>query len=75
MEREHMEYLLRTSPGIGVEVTSNSGNTIYYFYEDFGPNADFIPDGIDRAMHQLYPLLNKGKIAKVTFIEHTEKVV
>jgi hypothetical protein len=72
-----MEHLLETCPGIGVEATTATGNTIYYFYEDFGHELDggTPGNGIDRAMHQLYPLLNKGKIARVTFIEHTEKVV
>jgi hypothetical protein len=50
MEIEHMNHLLDTRPGIGVEVTSAAGNVQYYFYEDFGPDSDCIPDGIERAV-------------------------
>jgi hypothetical protein len=77
MEREHMEHLLKTRPGIGVEATTAAGDTIYYFYEDF----DYIlgggtpGSGIDRAMKQLYPAMDKGMFAKLVFIEHTEKAV
>lgn len=64
MEREHMEHLLRTTPGIGVVVTTKSGNTLYYFYEDFdGPS-----DGIQRAKRQLYPQLDKGNLSALKFI-------
>lgn len=53
--------------GIGVECISNSGETICYYYQDFdGPGS-----GIKRAMSQLYPLMHKGKLAKLTFIKRS----
>lgn len=67
MTREQMNAKLdrKDISGIGVECVGPSGNTVYYFYEDFdGPT-----DGINRAMSQLYPLMDKGKIEKLTFIE------
>ncbi len=66
MEREHMEHLLHTAPGIGVEVTTKSGSIVYYFYEDFNGPAD----GINRAMKQLYPQMDKGNITALKFIEY-----
>lgn len=48
---------------IGVEITTATGNMIYYFYEDFENS-----NGIDRAMKQIYPKIDNGKFAKVTFI-------
>ncbi|NBI10238.1 hypothetical protein D1641_09475 [Colidextribacter sp. OB.20] len=72
MTREQLNAKLdrKDISGIGVECVSPNGNTIYYFYEDFDGPAD----GIKRAMKQLYPLMNKGKIAKLTFIErHREE--
>lgn len=65
MEREHMEHLLRTAPGIGVEATTKSGSTVYYFYEDFDGPAD----GIRRAMRQLYPQMDRGNLTSLKFIE------
>ena len=48
---------------VGVEITTATGNMIYYFYEDFENS-----NGIDRAMKQIYPKIDNGKFAKVTFI-------
>lgn len=67
MTREQLNAKLdrKDMTGIGVECVNANGNTVYYFYEDFDGPAD----GIKRAMSQLYPLMHKGKIAKLTFIE------
>lgn len=69
-----MEHLLNTRAGIGVEVKTNSGESIYYFYEDFDGVFTTPARGIDRAMKQLYPMLNNGKIKGLTFIEKTPVV-
>lgn len=72
MTEKHMQHLLDTTPGIGVEVKTSEGFIQYYFYEDFdGPGT-----GIKRAMQQLYPRLNKGLLTAVKFIENAaQKVV
>lgn len=71
MEKAHMDHLLNTRPGVGVEVTNSDGHTLYYFYEDFnGPG-----DGIQRAMDQLYPLKNRGVIDSLTFIERSKSLL
>lgn len=65
MTEKHMQHLLDTVPGIGVEVKTAEGFTVHYFYEDFdGPGT-----GIRRAMAQLYPQLDRGVLTRVTFIE------
>ena len=58
-----VEMLAKTKKytGVGVEITTATG--IYYFYEDFENS-----NGIDRAMKQIYPKIDNGKLAKVTFI-------
>lgn len=72
MTEKHMRHLLNTTPGIGVEVKTSEGFTVYYFYEDFDGPAT----GIQRAMKQLYPQLDRGSLARVTFIASaTGKVV
>lgn len=73
MTREQLNAKLdrKDITGIGVECVNANGNTIYYFYEDFNGPAD----GIKRAMSQLYPLMHKGTIAKLTFIERYKKEV
>ncbi len=67
MTREELNAKLdRTDiSGIGVECVTADGSEILYFYEDFDGPAT----GIERAMKQLYPLMNKGKLQKLTFIE------
>ncbi len=67
MTREQLNAKLdRTDiSGIGVECVSANGSTVCYFYQDFDGPAD----GSQRAMKQLYPLMDKGKIQKLTFIE------
>lgn len=66
MTQEHFDYMLRTTPGIGVKATTNFGTEQLFFYEDFdGPTT-----GIDRAMKQLYPQLNAGKYTKLVFVEN-----
>lgn len=67
MTREQLNAKLdRTDiSGIGVECVTANGSTVYYFYQDFYGVAD----GIQRAMKQLYPLMGKGKVQKLTFIE------
>ena len=67
MTREQLNAKLdRTDiSGIGVECVSADGSAVCYFYQDFDGPAD----GIQRAMKQLYPLMDKGKIQKLTFIE------
>lgn len=65
MTQERFSYLLNTTPGIGVKVTTASGFEVLYFYEDFDGPAS----GIDRAMAQLYPQLNRGALTGIVFIE------
>ena len=67
MTREQLNAKLdRTDiSGIGVECIAANGSAVCYFYEDFDGPAT----GIQRAMKQLYPLMHKGKIQKLTFIE------
>lgn len=65
MTRESMNYHLQTMPGIGVITLTAEGNEICYFYEDFDGSAS----GIQRAMSQLYPLQDKGKIKRICFVE------
>jgi hypothetical protein len=69
MTEKHMRHLLDTTPGIGVEVKTSEGFIQYYFYEDFDGPAT----GIQRAMQQLYPRLNKGLLTAVKFIENTAR--
>jgi hypothetical protein len=69
MTEKHMQHLLDTVPGIGVEVKTAEGFTVHYFYEDFDGPAT----GIQRAMQQLYPRLNKGLLTAVKFIENTAR--
>lgn len=63
MTKVEMMAKLKRHKGVGVEITTATGNTIYYFYEDFEDS-----NGIDRAMKQIYPQMDNGKFAKVTFI-------
>ena len=67
MTREQLNAKLdRTDiSGIGVECVTAGGSVVFYFYQDFDGPAT----GIQRAMKPLYPLVNKGKIQKLTFIE------
>ena len=63
MTKIEMMAKIKRYKGIGVEITTATGNMIYYFYEDFEGST-----GIDRAMKQIYPKLENGKFTKVTFI-------
>ena len=63
MTKIEMMAKIKRYKGIGVEITTATGNMIYYFYEDFEGST-----GIDRAMNQIYPKLDNGKFTKVTFI-------
>mgnify|MGYP001051541733 FL=1 len=63
MTKVEMLAKIKKHKGIGVEITTATGNMIYYFYEDFEDSS-----GIDRAMKQIYPQMDSGKFAKVTFI-------
>ena len=64
MTDSRFAYLLKTAPGIGVRATTAAGNELLYFYEDFdGPGT-----GMDRAMSQLYPQLNKGLYTGLVFV-------
>ncbi|WP_419031288.1 hypothetical protein [Holdemanella porci] len=63
MTKVEMMTKLKRNKGVGVEITTATGNTIYYFYEDFEDS-----NGIDRAMKQIYPKIDNGKFSKVTFI-------
>ena len=67
MTQERMRALTKTTPGIGVISANAEGLEICYFYEDFDGPAS----GIKRAMSQLYPLMDKGIIKTLCFIEHT----
>lgn len=69
MTYEHMRYLLNRFNGVGVITSNSKGDEICYFYEDFESDTD----GIKRAMKQLYPLVEKGKLYKVTFVENSNK--
>lgn len=69
MTEKHMQHLLDTTPGIGVEVKTAEGFIVYYFYEDFDGPAT----GIQRAMTQLYPQLDRGILTRVKFIEKRRK--
>lgn len=63
MTKVEMLAKVKKYKGIGVEITTATGNMIYYFYEDFEDSSR-----IDRAMKQIYPQMDSGKFAKVTFI-------
>ena len=58
MTKGRMQYLLDTVSGAGVVCTLPNGNEVYYFYQDFNE----IGEGIERAMKQIYPQLNTGKL-------------
>ena len=58
-----VEMLAKLKRYKGIGVTMATGNMIYYFYEDFENSK-----GIDRAMKQIYPQMDNGKFAKITFI-------
>lgn len=63
MTKVEMLAKVKKYNGIGVEITTATGNMIYYFYEDFEDSS-----GINRAMKQIYPQMDNGKFTKVTFI-------
>ena len=64
MDRNHLNHLLNTCPGVGVEAIHPANGVQLFFYEDFdGPGT-----GITRAMNQLYPQLNQGIYSGITFI-------
>lgn len=65
MSIEQFNHLLKTTPGIGVNVTTANGQPFRYFYKDNGEEAG----GIRRAMTELYPLMDQGIISGLTFIE------
>lgn len=69
MTKDRMQRMLDTTPGIGVEVKTSEGFTVYYFYEDFDGPAT----GIQRAMRQLYTQLNRGKLVSITFIANNSR--
>lgn len=64
MTRAEMLAKLKSHKGVGVQVETNSGNEVCYFYEDMTDSK-----GIVRAMKQIYPMMNKGKFTKVIFVE------
>lgn len=49
--------------GVGVKVTTSTGNEMYYFYEDFGENK-----GVDRAARQFQNAINRGTVRKAEYI-------
>lgn len=63
MTKVEMLAKLKSHKGVGVEVITASGNKVCYFYEDMTDSK-----GIDRAMKQIYPMMDNGKFKKVTFI-------
>ena len=63
MTKVEMLAKLKRHKGVGAEITTATGNMIYYFYEDFEDS-----NGIDRAMKQIYPQMDNGKFVKVAFI-------
>lgn len=65
MSIEQFNHLLKTTPGIGVKVTTANGELFRYFYKDNGEPAG----GIQRAMTELYPLMNQGIISGLVFVE------
>ena len=64
MTEKRMRHLMATTPGIGVEAVTRYGDHLCYFYVDFPDSG-----GIDRAMKQIYPALDKGDFKRVTFLE------
>ena len=48
---------------VGIRVIALSGKELCYFYKD-EPDSK----GITRAMEEIYPQMNAGKFADVTFI-------
>ena len=63
MTKSEMLTKLKNYKGVGVEVVTTSGNKVCYFYENMTDSK-----GIDRAMKQIYPMMNKGKFTQVTFV-------
>lgn len=69
MTWERMDQLLKTRPGTGVRATTAAGNVLHFFYEDFNEPGE----GINRAMKQLYPQMNKGIYTELIFIDQYKK--
>ena len=63
MTKVEMLAKLKTHKGVGVQVITNTGNEVCYFYEDMEGST-----GISRALKQVQPMMDKGKFAKVTFV-------
>ena len=69
MTESRFNYLLDSAPGIGVRATTSSGSEVLYFYEDFTDPGD----GINRAMSQLYPQMDRGIFTKIVFVERPRR--
>lgn len=65
MTRQEMQNKLdrKDIAGVGVKVTLDDNNAIYYFYEDFEDS-----NGVDRAAKHFSNMINKGKVRKVEYI-------
>lgn len=68
MDKKHMEYLMETRNGTGVEIITSDNAAIYYFYEDFENDP-----GIDRATKQFINGVSSGLFNKVTLFPSKKK--
>lgn len=68
MDKRHMEYLMETRDGTGVEIITSDNAVIYYFYEDFEDDP-----GIDRATKQFINGVSSGLFNKVTLFPSKKK--
>ncbi len=68
MTKEQMQALLDTYSGVGVEAKKDTGETLYFFFQDF----NYSGEGVDTAMEMLYPLQSQGVITHLTFIGKRE---
>lgn len=68
MDKRHMEYLMETRDGTGVEIITSDNAAIYYFYEDFEDDP-----GIDRATKQFINGVSSGMFNKVTLFPSKKK--
>lgn len=70
MDKKETENKLNKYPGVDVKAIDHDGLETFYFYEDFKTETN----GIDRAMKQMYGLINKGKIKQVEFIANQQNM-
>lgn len=68
MTDSHFNYLLNNYSGTGVIVERTDGSTLRYFYKNF----DSATDGMERAISQIKPLLDKGYYKKAIYVESSK---